>query len=241
VYYDQSAYDIRCEWGLHAIEHLGPSADVIVLIDVLSFSTCVDIATSRGASILPYRFKDSTAQSFADQNNAILAGPRGGSAPYSLSPASLQSIEPNTRLVLPSPNGSALPLAAAEHGRPVIAACLRNATAVGRHARTLGRSILLVPAGERWPDDSVRPAVEDLIGAGAVIDAISGSRSPEARIAHAAFIKARTRLAESLLHCASGRELTEKGYAQDVHLAAAHDTSTAVPLFDDLAYRGALA
>jgi 2-phosphosulfolactate phosphatase len=57
VYFDQSSFEVRCEWGLAGIEHLGRDVDVIIVVDVLSFSTCVDVACSRGAVILPYRFK----------------------------------------------------------------------------------------------------------------------------------------------------------------------------------------
>ena len=33
-------------------------ADVTIVVDVLSFSTCVDVATARGAAILPYSWSD---------------------------------------------------------------------------------------------------------------------------------------------------------------------------------------
>ena len=69
----------------------------------------------------------------------------------------------------------------------VVAASLRKASAVGRwlHDRGYGtdRAVAVLPAGERWPDGSLRPALEDLLGAGAVLQALDASReacSPEA-------------------------------------------------------------
>jgi len=87
-----------------------------------------------------------------------------------------------------------------------------------------------VAAGERWPDGSLRPAVEDLWGAGAVLAALGPEgASPEAEAAMAAFDAVRTRLPESLAACASGRELVGAGFAEDVVVAAAHDVSAVIP------------
>ncbi|MFO5197642.1 hypothetical protein RCL06_24920, partial [Salmonella enterica subsp. enterica serovar Typhimurium] len=75
-------------------------------------------------------------------------------------------------------------------------------------------SVVVVPAGERWYDDTLRPAAEDQWGAGAVLSAIDAeveaSASPEARMAIAAWHA--TVLPHDLLHCAGGRELTEAGF-----------------------------
>lgn len=51
-------YPLRFEWGEAAIQYLAPSCQAVVIMDVLSFSTAVDVALERGASVLPYRWKD---------------------------------------------------------------------------------------------------------------------------------------------------------------------------------------
>ncbi len=43
------------EWGLAGVEALAPHSDVMIIVDVLSFTTCVDIAIGRGGVVYPYR------------------------------------------------------------------------------------------------------------------------------------------------------------------------------------------
>lgn len=227
--YAQSGYDLRCEWGLAGVLALAPHCAAVIIVDVLSFCTCVDVAVGRGAAVLPFASAEpAEAAAFAAQQGAVLASRRGAPGAYSLSPASLRGIPAGTRLVLPSPNGSTLSLAAAE--RPVFAGCLRNAAAVARAAAALGKRIAVIPAGERWrADHTLRPAFEDLLGAGAILSHLPGRRSPEAEAAVAAYHAARPRLADLLAGCSSGLELSAAGYDEDVRLAAELDVSSCAP------------
>lgn len=233
--FDQEEFDVRCEWGEHGAALLAACCDAVIIVDVLSFCTCVDIATARGATVYPYRMKDATALAHAESLGADLAASRTA-AGFSLSPASLLGIPEGTRLVLPSPNGSALSFAVG--ATPCFAGCLRNARAVADAASRRGGRVGVIPAGERWgADGSLRPAVEDLIGAGAVIARLPGRRSPEARIAEAAFRAVEGELAEVLMLCGSGRELIERGFERDVSLASQYDVSGCAPCLVDGAYR----
>lgn len=233
--FTQSEFDIRCEWGQNGVKQLAPISDVIIIVDILSFSTCIDIAVSRGATVFPYQWKDeSAAKYFAKSMNAELAQKRGGNG-YSLSPASLTQISRDTQLVLPSPNGSSLSLATGK--TPTLAGCLRNCRAVALAAMGYGRKIAVIPAGERWEDGSLRPAFEDLVGAGAIIAHLTGSRSPEARAAASIFQSVKSNLQTLLKQCGSGKELIERGFECDVDLAAELDVSECVPVLVDGAYR----
>jgi 2-phosphosulfolactate phosphatase len=234
VNFDQADFEIRCEWGLSGLRALGPAADVVIIVDVLSFCTALDVATSRGAAVYPYRFKDAAAAAYAASIPAELASAGRGPG-YSLSPASLQSIEAGTRLVLPSPNGAALAFSA-EH--PIIlAACLRNATAAAALAAGLGTSVAVIPAGETWDSGELRPCAEDLAGAGAVISALRGRKSPEALLAEAGYALFRDQ-PQALRYTGSGKELVERGYAADVDIAAEIDASRNVPRMTHRAFTG---
>lgn len=229
----QSEFDVRCEWGAQGIAVLAPISDIVILVDVLSFSTCAEVATSRGAVVFPFQgqpdMDSGSALSAAIPDGAEFAGFERSASKYSLSPESLARIPEGTQLVLASRNGSVLSLATGS--TPTLAGCLRNAEAVAHAAQKSARRIAIIPAGERWKsDDSLRPGFEDLVGAGAIIQHLSGDLSPEARIALAAYEAARSQLTDLLLRCGSGKELVEKGFAQDVLMASELNVSNCVPI-----------
>lgn len=218
--------DVELEWGLAGVEALAPQCDHLVLCDVLSFTTCVEIALTAGAEVLPWRWHDETASAFARERGARLAVRREQSGPddLSLSPASMFGLAAGEAVVLPSPNGATLSVAARTH-RSVWAACLRNASATARHLVRLGGRVGLVPAGERWPDGSLRVAFEDQMAVGALAARLRGTLGPEATAARGAFQSARGALPRLLGECASGRELSERGFGADLELAAELDVS----------------
>lgn len=230
----QGTSTIRCEWGAGAVTALAP-ADVTIVVDVFSFTTCVDVAVSRGVAVLPYAWNDASAEQFAREQGAELAG-RRRKARYSLAPSSYADAPPGLRCVLPSPNGAQVTLAAGQTASVVLAGSLRNARAVAEAAQQLGESVNVIPSGERWLDGSLRPALEDWLGAGAILRWFRGARSPEAETAVAVFEHHRNRLVETLNHCSSGRELDERGHDQDKFIAGALDVSRCVPRFDGTAF-----
>jgi 2-phosphosulfolactate phosphatase len=232
MYFDQKEYDITFEWGLRGLEAVSPHSDVVIVVDVLSFTTCVDIVVANGGIVFPYRWKDDSVSEYASSVQAIAASSKRRFADgFSLSPTSLEAVTPGTRLVLPSPNGSTLSLATGT--LPTFAGCLRNAYSVAQAARAAGERIAVIAAGEKWDDGSLRPSFEDLVGAGAIIDALLGKRSPEAETAVASFHSCSNKLAEKLLACSSGRELVERGFKEDVLIASQINASeTASVLFD---------
>ena len=233
--YDQAEFEIRCEWGEQGVIQLAPISDVIIIVDVLSFSTSVEIATNKGAIIFPYQWKDKTAADYANSMKAKLASKeRKSNDGYSLSPASMINIPADTRLVLPSPNGATLTLGTGQ--TLTLTGCLRNCKTIADFAQNYGKKIAVIPAGEKWQDGSLRPALEDLIGAGAILSYLEGRFSPEAAIAVAVFQSMKDNLLSTLRNCSSGKELIARGFATDVELAADFNISSCVPLYRDKAY-----
>jgi 2-phosphosulfolactate phosphatase len=111
---------------------------------------------------------------------------------------------------------------------------------------TPDRPVTLVAAGEKWPDASLRPAIEDYLGAGAVLRALahgdlpeSAAWSPEARLALAAYVGTPD-VAQAVRLSGSGKELIDRGYGRDVEIAVALGADTIVPRLVNGSFRDAL-
>jgi 2-phosphosulfolactate phosphatase len=128
---------------------------------------------------------------------------------------------------------------AAEHGSIVIAACLRNAAAVAEWLNGQEGTVAVIPCGERWPDGSLRPAVEDYLGAAWLVSVVKGRRSAEAELAASSFGAVESRVAELVRDCASGRELVERGRSDDLDYAVDLGVSETVPILVDGAFTSA--
>lgn len=255
--HDQHGADVRFDWGLPGLDALlAGGVRTVVIVDVLRFTTAVDVACGRGAVVTPVAEDDDAAEAAAPRGATVaVRRPAGGdTSTPSLSPVSLRNLTSADHLVLASPNGAALARRGATSGAVVLAGCLRNASAVAGAITAFPAGV--VAAGERWPDGSLRVAVEDAWGAGAVIRALSPpaatdptlgllamfgeqvaapsparsrSLSPEAAWAAA---NVPSDLPSILPKTASGRELDEAGWSLDVEVAAALNVSQTVPRLD---------
>jgi len=216
---EQNGFAWRFDWGADGLRALAPGVDVVVLVDVLRFTTAVTVAVERGVVVRPI----------------ATSGPTGRA--WELSPRWIGEHPAGASLSLSSLNGATLALAAAEAGvATVLAACFRNAGAVAAAIVALGvQTAAVIAAGEAG-----RPTVDDFMGAGAVLAALDPAASvsapgcsPEAAAARAAFVAARPRLPEVLAACTPGRELAGRGLAEDVAASAEVDVSSAVPVLRD--------
>jgi 2-phosphosulfolactate phosphatase len=135
--------------------------------------------------------------------------------------------------------GAVIARAAASSGARVLLGSLRNATAVAREVlaeqqrRGARTSVAVIAAGEQ-ADAGLRFAVEDQLGAGAVIDALGvlglDHTSPEAAASGEAFRGLRLAVRHLLTASGSGQALLDAGRRDEALAAAQLDAATAVPV-----------
>ncbi|WP_108248900.1 2-phosphosulfolactate phosphatase [Planctomonas deserti] len=245
----QSGFQVRLDWGLDGALLL-QDAHVVVVVDVLSFSTTVELAVSAGVEVLPWGGPDG-AEELARAEGAALAAPRNSpDGRLSLAPSSVtaQAVAAvgNGRVVLPSPNGGAIARALGERGRTVIAGSLRNAAAVADEVLALQErlgdraTVAVIAAGERHASGALRPAVEDLLGAGAIVDALTAVGidhcSPEAATASSAYHALRRGIGHLVSASASAEELRGADSTADVDLARQVNASRTVPVLRECVF-----
>ncbi|MEV4777384.1 2-phosphosulfolactate phosphatase [Microbacterium sp. LWH12-1.2] len=207
--FDQSTYQVRLEWGVAGLERLA-TADVVVVVDVLRFSSTVVDAVASGTEVV-----------LADA-------------------------------VRWSRNGAAV--ASVASAPTVLVGGIRNAAAVARAVQTVQErtgertSVAVIAAGELDAEGLMRFAVEDHLGAGAIVAALTDlgidHTSPEAAVAAEGFRALSGALRHLLGASGSGREIAggipatakieASGLAPSTaEQAAALDATDLVPMLED--------
>src|SRR3546814_19184128 len=118
--------------------------------------------------------------------------------------------------------------------RTAFAGSLRNASAVAAAAQdaaaeSIRKRIAVIAAGEHWPGGNLRPAIEDLLGAGAIIERLQGRPSPEARAARAAYRELTDAIPAVLSGCPPGPAPAAACFTADFELAPQEGAGTATP------------
>jgi len=216
---------VHVEWGERALDD---PATVAIIVDCLSFSSALSVACARGAVVYPFGLR-AGAHRFAELIQLQIVGKRKANG-LSLSPPSLNGLSAGDRIVLPSPNGSHLTMFAKQ--KTVFCGALRNARAVAQAAEKVDQDVIIVAAGERWQNDnSLRPAFEDWVAAGAIASYFSkgASLSSEARLAATSFSAIASDIGAEMADCVSGQELIQRGFIEDVEWASALNATDVVP------------
>ncbi|MFH1701659.1 MAG: 2-phosphosulfolactate phosphatase [Candidatus Zixiibacteriota bacterium] len=213
--------------------------DIVIIVDVLSFSTTVAYAVSNSAIIIPY-YHPNMAEEIAFREKAIISVSRSevpSKGKYSLSPATFLDIKAGEKVVLVSPNGARCCLNSNGAFEIIIGGFI-NAKAVCVYAmeimKSSGKSVTVIACGEREYESfegELRKADEDYLGAGAIISQLPCEKTNEAALCENYFIKHKDNLENEVSKCKSGLELSEWGYNKDVELAIKLNCLEVVPVY----------
>jgi 2-phosphosulfolactate phosphatase len=236
----QNTYRCRLDWGWSGVRQAAARGDIVVIVDTLSFSTTAVTAVQHGGIIYPCSSQEQAAR-VAQQVGGELAVMRKevpASGRFSLSPRTYLTLEPGSKVAISSPNGATC------CGYGVQAPYLFVGTLVNARAVATALSQLLerapdlnatvIACGERWrtptEDGTLRFAIEDYLGAGAILSYLNYDMIPEASVCRGAFLQASDNIEALLWDCASGRELRAIGFEEDVRHATRLNVYETVPI-----------
>lgn len=241
--FSQAPFKGKMEWGRRGAREAAERGDIVIIVDVLSFSSAIVAALSAGAIIFPYP-PNLDGNKYANSIGAKYILGRAEAARTgnpTLSPVTFNEEHRNQRYVLSSLNGAYCSWIASRVPALLIGSLL-NASAVAVIAEELqqetGADITVVACGELWNDageneDRLRPSIEDYLGAGAILAELSGKKSAEAEVCSGAFKSTESRLKELVWDSGSGRELRERGYEEDVHYCSQLNLTDIVPVLKE--------
>lgn len=244
---DRDTADPRVQfaWGRRGAQAAAERGDILVVVDTLRFSTAAATAVHHGAVIYPCPVDEALIAALAQRvggevalHRHIPSMPASTPARFSLSPRAYLAVEPGARIVLPSPNGATC----CQYGPrtpSLFVGALVNAHAVAgavSHLLTTQQqlNVTVLACGERWripaEEGVLRFALEDYLGAGAVLSALSFPQTVEAQACGATFQALRERLEATLWECESAQELRAKGLGEDIRHAAQLNVYDTAPM-----------
>ena len=244
--FSQEPYRCKLDWGPIGIERAARRGEIIVLVDTLSFSTCVAYIVSQRGIVYPCLETEDATKLAQEVDGVAAVGrlevPEKGS--YSLSPLTYDKLPEATRIILPSLNGGTCSQYAGDTTQ-MFAGALINASAVAeavtRQMVDSKSAVTVIACGEREkqpePHGDPRMAIEDYLGAGAIMAGLHFDKSPEAQVCETAFVGCRDRLETLVSESVSGRELRAEGFEADVDFAAQLDRLDVVPVLAESAFR----
>lgn len=234
----------RChvDWGIDGVARAARDGDIVVIVDVLSFSTSVVTAVAHGATIYPCSWGNNPEELAKKVRGEVAVKrrdvPRKGR--FSLSPLTYVGIQPGAHIVLTSPNGATCSVMAQKAPHAFVGSLI-NAAAVAKAIIVLMKSsdkkVTIISCGELIVHGAqlkhFRFALEDYLGAGAILSLLPFDKSPEAEVCVSSFLSHQGDLTRLLLGCVSGREQVDGGFAADVEFAARLNSFDTVPILQN--------
>jgi len=239
--FNQSPFQCRMDWGIRGVKEASLRGDIIVIVDVLSFSSAITNAVHQRAIIYPFP-RTGDINEFGKSVNAevcILERSRARELGLpSLSATSFNESHKGKKYVISSINGATC-VKEASGNNYIFIGCLLNASAVAIVVNQIQQdknlNITVIASGERWSGNKdeprdLRPSIEDYLGAGAILELLNGTKSPEAKVCIGAYQNSKSELDELILDSSSGRELLNMGFSDDVKFCSQVDVFKEVPI-----------
>jgi 2-phosphosulfolactate phosphatase len=207
-----------------------PVADrAVVVFDVLRATTTMTAALAAGvAEIRIFDSLEGARAAAAQVVDPVLCGERNCLRPEGFtlgnSPGGfVRQLHAGKTVFMSTTNGTRA-IVAARGAKLLLVGAIVNAAAVARRLAGAGLDVILLCAGTDG-----QPAMEDLIGAGAVIDSLAGLGAAElesdlTRLAVRLFRACRTDLRGAMADATGGRNVIAAGLAADVEFAARLDS-----------------
>lgn len=202
----------------------------VVVFDVLRATTSITSALSAGVTEVrvfgDIRSAERSARAFGDA--ALLCGEvtclRPSGFELGNSPGEYERGRHAGRVAFLSTTNGTKAIIAARGAAVILVGALVNATAIARRLAAVGRDVSLLCAGTQG-----RYSMEDVIGAGAVIDALESINgctpsSDSARMALRLFRESKSCLRETLSDTTSGGNLRRAGLEKDIDFCAVLDS-----------------
>ncbi|MEE9441558.1 MAG: 2-phosphosulfolactate phosphatase [candidate division Zixibacteria bacterium] len=236
-----SEFKCHFDWYPEGALRAADRGDIVIIVDVLSFSTSVAYAVSNRAIIIPCSHPN-MAEEIAFREKAVISVSRpdvSSKGKYSLSPATFLDIKAGERVILVSPNGARCCLNS-NGAYKVIIGGLVNAQAIADYVaefmKIFEKSVTVIACGEREYgsyDGILRRAEEDYLGAGAIISQLQCGKTNEALLCENCFIERQKDFKTEISNCQSGIELRELGYNKDIKLAIELNCLKVVPVYEN--------
>ena len=200
-----------------------------IVIDVLRATTSIVTAVTNGVdSVVPVMTPDEAFE-MREQRGHLLAGEQNGlmieGFDFGNSPLEFQKSRVEGRtLVLCTSNGTKA-IVKASIAENVLIASFLNAAAIVRHAKKLGRDIVILCSGTIG-----QRTLEDTVCGGMIAAALDGELTPDALEAVEIYLKYKNGISRCLEDSHHGKDLVKLGFADDLDYAAQVDITGTVPI-----------
>lgn len=239
--FNQAPFQCRMDWGARGVKEASARGDIIIVVDVLSFSSAITNAVHNGVIIYPFpRTGDINEYGkLAEAEVCILERTRARELGLpSLSATSFNESHKGKKYIVSSINGATC-VKAANESNLVFVGCLLNISAVVNVVNQIQKdknlNITVIASGERWNSANdepkeLRPSIEDYLGVGAILELLNGTKSPEAKVCISAYKNSKTELNDLIADSSSGRELKAMEFPEDVEFCSQIDIYKEVPV-----------